>query len=136
MTVAALKDFEAGGALGPGVERGAGGRARRETEAKIAQLNLAVGHLCSLPDTQIVDMSSFYESEPAYYEDQDAFVNAVVLLPVAFRPKSFWGICTASRTPPAACAILRTARSTLDIDILDYQMYVASDDELTLRTRA
>lgn len=82
-----------------------------ETEAKIAQLNLAVGQLCSLPDTQIVDMSSFYESEPAYYEDQDAFVNAVVLLRAAFRPKSFWGICTASRTPSAACAPLRTARA-------------------------
>ncbi len=81
----------AGGALGPGVERGAGGRARRETEAKIAQLNLAVGHLCSLPDTQIVDMSSFYESEPAYYEDQDAFVNAVVLLRSGLPPKELLG---------------------------------------------
>ena len=38
------------------------------------RLNLAVGQLCSLPDTQIVDMSSFYESEPAYYEDQDCLL--------------------------------------------------------------
>ena len=33
--------------------------------AKIAQLNLAVGQLCSLPDTQIMDMSSFYSSASA-----------------------------------------------------------------------
>ena len=51
-----------------------------EQEAKKAQLNHAIGQLCALPDSQIVDISSFYESEPAYYEGQEPFVNAVVLM--------------------------------------------------------
>ena len=52
----------------------------RRTEGKIANLQQqAITGLCSIPDTQIVDISSFY-SEPAYYEDQDTFVNAMVLL--------------------------------------------------------
>ena len=35
---------------------------------------LKPGHheLCALPDSQIVDISSFYESEPAYYLDQES----------------------------------------------------------------
>ena len=97
-------------------------------------LNLAVGQLCSLPDTQIVDMSSFYESEPAYYEDQDAFVNAVVLLRSgAAAQRAFGVLAQPSRTASAACAPLRTARARSISIFVDYQMYVASDDEaLTL----
>ena len=72
----------------------------RRPRRRIAQLNLAVGHLCSLPDTQIVDMSSFYESEPAYYEDQDAFVNAVVLLRSGLPPKELLGYLHSHRELP------------------------------------
>ena len=103
-----------------------------ETEAKIAQLNLAVGQLCSLPDTQIVDMSSFYESEPAYYEDQDAFVNAVVLLRSGLPPKELLGYLHSIENSLGRVRAIENGPRTLDIDILDYQMYVASDDELTL----
>ena len=91
MTVAALKDLRPAVLLGLGSNVALVAEPGEETEAKIAQLNLAVGHLCSLPDTQIVDMSSFYESEPAYYEDQDAFVNAVVLLRSGLPPKELLG---------------------------------------------
>ncbi len=58
-----------------------------ETEAKIAQINLAIGELCALPDSQIIDVASFYGSEPAYYEDQDDFVNTVVLLRTGIPPR-------------------------------------------------
>lgn len=54
-------------------------------------LNQAITELCSLPDSQIVDISSFYESEPAYYLDQDSFVNAVVLLRTGIPPKELLG---------------------------------------------
>ena len=58
-----------------------------ETEGKIANLEQAITGLCSIPDTQIIDISSYYESEPAYYEDQDTFVNAVVLARTGVPPK-------------------------------------------------
>ncbi len=82
-----------------------------ETEAKIAQLNLAVGQLCSLPDTQIMDMSSFYESEPAYYEDQDTFVGTPWCFCAAAFRKSCSATCTASRTPSVACVNYRERRA-------------------------
>ena len=42
-----------------------------ELEGKKAMLNQAISDMCMLPDSQIIDVSSFYESEPAYFKDQD-----------------------------------------------------------------
>ena len=132
MTAAALKDLRPAVLLGLGSNVALVAEPGEETEAKIAQLNLAVGQLCSLPDTQIMDMSSFYESEPAYYEDQDAFVNAVVLLRSGLPPKELLGYLHGIENSLGRVRTIENGPRTLDIDILDYQMYVASDDELTL----
>ena len=102
------------------------------TEAKIAQLNLAVGQLCTLPDTQLVDMASFYESEPAYYTDQDPFVNTVVLLRTGLPPKELLGYLHGIENSLGRVRTVENGPRTLDLDILDYQMYVASDEVLTL----
>ena len=91
MTVAALKDLRPAVVLGLGSNVALVAEPGEETEAKIAQINLAVGQLCSLPDTQIIDMAPFYESEPAYFEDQDSFVNTVVLLRSGLPPKELLG---------------------------------------------
>ena len=77
-------------------------------------------------------MSSFYESEPAYYEDQDAFVNAVVLLRSGLPPKELLGYLHSIENSLGRVRAIENGPRTLDIDILDYQMYVASDGELTL----
>lgn len=58
-----------------------------EREGKIAMINKAIGDMCMLPDTQIIDISSYYESEPAYFEDQDLFVNTVVLMRTGLPPQ-------------------------------------------------
>lgn len=132
MTAAALKDLRPAVLLGLGSNVALVAEPGEETEAKIAQLNLAVGQLCSLPDTQIMDMSSFYESEPAYFEDQDAFVNAVVLLRSGLPPKELLSYLHNIENSLGRVRTIENGPRTLDIDILDYQMYVASDDELTL----
>lgn len=105
-----------------------------ETEAKIAQINLAVASLCQLPDSQLVDMSSFYESEPAYCTDQDAFVNAVVLMRSGIPPKEMLAYLHAieARLGRVRDDANPKGPRTIDIDILDYQLYTAMSDELTL----
>ncbi len=105
-----------------------------EREGKIAQINMAVGALCQLPDSQLIDMASFYESEPAYDTDQESFVNTVVLLRTGIPPRELLDYLHAIE------ATLGRARDearpkgprTIDIDILDYQLYTAISDELTL----
>lgn len=132
LTVAALKDLRPAVLLGLGSNVALVAEPGEETEAKIAQINLAVGQLCSLPDTQIIDMASFYESEPAYYEDQDTFVNTAVLLRSGLPPKELLGYLHGIENSLGRVREIENGPRTLDIDILDYQMYVGSTPELTL----
>lgn len=103
-----------------------------EREAKIAQLNLAIGDLCMLPDTQLIDVSGFYESEPAYYEDQDVFVNAVALLRTGIAPKELLEYLHAIENALGRVREIPNGPRTLDLDIEDYQTYVVESDVLTL----
>lgn len=103
-----------------------------ETEGKIANLQQAITGLCSIPDTQIVDISSFYESEPAYYEDQDTFVNAMVLVRTGVPPKELLQYLHAIENSLGRVRDIPNGPRTLDLDIVDYQMYVVDKEELTL----
>lgn len=103
-----------------------------ETEGKIANLQQAITALCSIPDTQIVDISRFYESEPAYYEDQDTFVNAVLLARTGVPPKELLRYLHAIENSLGRVREIANGPRTLDLDIVDYQMYMVQSDELTL----
>lgn len=132
MTSEALKDLRPYVLLGLGSNLALVAEPGEEREAKIAQINHAVGGLCVLPDSQIVDMSSFYESEPAYYEDQDAFVNAVVLMRSGIPPKELLKYLHAIENQLGRVRTVENGPRTIDVDILDYQMYRFATDELTL----
>lgn len=131
-TTAALADLRPYALLGLGCNVALVAEPGEEREAKIAQLNLAVGQLCSVPDTQIVDMSAFYESEPAYLEDQDAFVNCVVLVRTGVPPKELLDYLHAIENALGRVREVENGPRTCDIDILDYQLYLADAPELTL----
>ena len=101
-------------------------------EALVAQLNQAIADLCQLPDSQLIDVSGYYESEPAYVEDQAKFVNAVALLRTSIAPRDLLRYIHAIEDSLGRVRTLRNGPRTCDIDILDYQLYVSSDEELTL----
>lgn len=103
-----------------------------EREGKIAMLNKAIGDMCMLPDTQIIDVSSYYESEPAYFEDQDLFVNAVVLLRTGLPPQELLGYLQAIENSLGRVRTQKNGPRTCDLDILDYQGYVSDLEVLTL----
>ena len=85
-----------------------------------------------MPDSQIVDISSFYSSEPAYYEDQDDFVNAIVLMRCGVSPKELLKYLHAIENSLGRVREIANGPRTCDIDIVDYQMYVTANDLLTL----
>lgn len=103
-----------------------------ELEGKKAQLNHAIGQLCAIPDSQIVDISSFYESEPAYYLEQEPFVNCVVLMRCGVPPKELLEYLHAIENSLGRVREIENGPRTCDIDILDYQMYAFETPELTL----
>lgn len=103
-----------------------------DREGKIAILNKAIGDMCMLPDTQIIDISSYYESEPAYFEDQDLFVNAVVLLRTGLPPQELLTYLQAIEDSLGRVRTQKNGPRTCDLDILDYQGYVSDLEVLTL----
>ena len=131
-TLKALKDFRPLVVLGLGCNIALVGNDGEEREGKIAQLNLAISQLCSIPDSQIVDISSFYESEPAYYEDQEEFVNAIVLMRCGVPPRELLDYLHAIENSLGRVREIANGPRTCDIDIEDYQMYVVDSEVLTL----
>lgn len=103
-----------------------------EREGKIAMINKAIGDMCMLPDTQIIDISSYYESKPAYFEDQDLFVNTVVLMRTGLPPQELLTYLQAIENSLGRVRTQKNGPRTCDLDILDYQGYVSDLEVLTL----
>lgn len=103
-----------------------------EREGKIAMINKAIGDMCMLPDTQIIDIASYYESEPAYFEDQDFFVNTVVLMRTGLPPQELLTYLQAIENSLGRVRTQKNGPRTCDLDILDYQGYVSDLEVLTL----
>lgn len=132
LTAKALSDLRPYVLLGMGSNVALVADDGEEAEAKIAQINHAIGQLCQLPDTQIIDIAPFYESSPAYFEDQEDFINTVVLMRTGIPPKELLGYIHAIENSLGRIRERENGPRTIDIDILDYQMYVAGTEELTI----
>lgn len=132
LTVQALKDLRPLVVLALGCNVALVANPGEEREGKIAQLNHAISQICTLPDSQIVDISSFYASEPAYYENQDEFVNAVVLVRCGVPPAELLRYLHAIEDGLGRVREIENGPRTCDIDIVDYQMYVTDNEILTL----
>ncbi len=103
-----------------------------EREGKIAVLNQAISDLCVLPDSQLIDVSCFYESEPAYVEDQDSFVNAVALVRTGLPPKELLRYLQSIENSLGRVREVPNGPRTCDIDVLDYQLYVSDQEVLKM----
>ena len=103
-----------------------------ELEGKKAMLSQAITDMCLLPDSQIIDVSSFYESEPAYVEDQDSFVNAVLILRTGLPPQELLRYLNIIEDRLGRIREKKNGSRTCDLDILDYQGYVSDLEVLTL----
>ena len=132
VTAAALKDLRPYVLLGLGGNVALVANPGEEREGKIAVLNKAIGDLCMLPDTLMIDIAPFYESEPAYLEDQEPFINTVVLLRTGLPPQELLKCCQAIEASLGRVRTVPNGPRTCDIDILDYQGYVSDLDILKL----
>jgi 2-amino-4-hydroxy-6-hydroxymethyldihydropteridine diphosphokinase len=95
-------------------------------------LSLAIAHLAGLG--RVVACSSLYETEPVGYQEQPAFLNAVVALETSLEP------LTLLRRLLAVEVAMGRDRSrgapkgprTLDLDLLLVGDHILSEEELTL----
>ncbi len=101
-------------------------------ETKISLINAAISQLCLLPDSQIIDIAGFYGSKPAYFEEQDDFVNTVVLLRCGLAPRELLKYIHIIENSLRRVREIENGPRTIDIDILDYQLYNFSTEDLSL----
>ncbi|MCL2826411.1 MAG: dihydropteroate synthase [Eggerthellaceae bacterium] len=131
-TAQALEALRPYALLGLGSNIALVGQPGEEREGKSAQLDLMVGMISELPDTLLVDVSSYYESEPAYYEDQDLFVNAVALIRTGLSPEELLDQAHVIENSLGRRRTIHYGPRTCDIDILDYQGELRGTETLTL----
>jgi dihydropteroate synthase len=132
VTADALKDLRPFVLLGLGGNVALVANPGEEREGKIAVLNKAIGDLCMMPDTLVVDIAPFYESEPAYHEEQEPFINTVVLMRTGLPPQELLKCCQAIENSLGRVRDVPNGPRTCDIDILDYQGYVSDLEHLKL----
>lgn len=109
-----------------------GDTAEEREESIISQLNMAIQELIALPDTQIVDISSIYKSKAAYMEDQDDFYNMAIAIRTGIPPLELLDYLHLIENSLGRIREKENGPRTIDIDIVDYQLYACESKQLTL----
>ncbi len=95
------------------------------------QLRGALAALAQLPDTQLVNCSSFYSSDPLGPADQPRYVNAVAALDTALDPLSLLDALQAIELDQGReRKAERWGPRTLDLDILVFGQLVLDEPRL------
>lgn len=76
--------------------------------------------------------SSFYETDPVGYLEQDCFLNQVIELKTGLKPYELLNICQKIEADLKRERLMRWGPRTIDIDILYYEGEVSQEDSLIL----
>lgn len=97
------------------------------------QLDQALKHMHSLPDTQLQVCSSFYSSAPWGDTDQDDFTNAVAMLETDLEPQALLSsLQEIEKTMGRIRAGTRWGPRCIDLDLLMYSDVQIDTDSLTV----
>ncbi|QDJ12557.1 2-amino-4-hydroxy-6-hydroxymethyldihydropteridine diphosphokinase [Mergibacter septicus] len=98
----------------------------------IAQLQQAVKNLATLPDTEVVTVSSFYRSKPLGPQDQPDYINAVLALKTNLSPLTLLEKLQQIEQQQGRVRLRRWGERTLDLDILLYNQEVIQTERLVV----
>ncbi len=83
-------------------------------------------------ELSIVKTSSFYETDPVGYTDQDAFLNCVIEVTTDLEPYDVLSHCMHVEQELKRKRIIRWGPRTIDVDVLLYDDLVMTDEKLTI----
>jgi len=98
----------------------------------VAQLNAALTALDSLPQSQLIAVSPFYQSKPLGPQDQPDYVNAVACLDTALSPLALLDELQRIEHEQGRVRLRRWGERTLDLDILLYGNELLQTERLTI----
>ncbi len=99
---------------------------------RIELLRAAVEELDSSPNVHIQKQSSYYETDPIGYIDQNKFVNQVIEITTDFDPASLLSHCLNVEKKLGRVRLEQWGPRTIDIDILLYENFTSSTEMLTI----
>ncbi len=96
-------------------------------------INLAIDALKKLPETKILKISKFYETEPAEVNEiQNKYINCCVKIGTDLSPHMLMGICLGIEAAIGRERPYEHSPRIIDIDILAYENEIISEKNLTL----
>ena len=101
------------------------GEKRANIEAAIALLN-------ENSAIEVTKISSYYETEPVGYTDQDWFLNVVVEVETKLSPEELLAACQEVENELKRVRLIRWGPRTIDVDVLLYEGYESQDEILTV----
>jgi 2-amino-4-hydroxy-6-hydroxymethyldihydropteridine diphosphokinase len=81
---------------------------------------------------EVKQVSSFYETEPVGYTDQEWFLNVVVEVETTLPPYELLEFCQHIEAELKRVRLIRWGPRTIDVDILLYEGYESTDEKLTV----
>lgn len=81
---------------------------------------------------EVTNISSFYETEPVGYTDQDWFLNVVVEVETTLEPLELLDYCQYIENELKRERTIRWGPRTIDVDILLYENYSSDSEVLTV----
>ncbi len=95
-------------------------------------LNDAIKILRQRDQINVCAVSSFYETDPWGYEDQEAFLNIVVEVQTTLNPHELLKACQFVESELKRERLIHWGPRTIDVDILTYDDYTSQSAELTV----
>ncbi|RKD32972.1 2-amino-4-hydroxy-6-hydroxymethyldihydropteridine diphosphokinase [Thermohalobacter berrensis] len=80
----------------------------------------------------VTKVSSYYETEPVGYKEQDCFLNVVAKIETSFSPYDLLEYCNHIEQKLKRKRLIRWGPRTIDIDILLYENFTSDDEKLTI----
>ena len=99
---------------------------------KKAFLEEGVELLNTYPEIRVTGQSSFYETDPVGYLDQDVFINIGLEIETSFEPEALLEACQSVENKLHRRRVIRWGPRTVDIDIIFYDDIKIKSEKLEI----
>lgn len=98
----------------------------------ISTLQQAISEIEALPKVKLLLLSSFYRTKPVGYDEQDDFINAVMIVETELEPLELYEHLAALELKHHRVRLIKNGPRTLDLDVIAMEQYKSSDPRLLL----
>ena len=95
-------------------------------------IDSAIDMLKNHGSIEVKRISSYYETEPIGYEDQNWFLNVVLEINTTLKPYDLLEFCSSIEEKLKRKRVIRWGPRTIDVDILIYEGFTSKDERLTV----